>query len=326
MQRRSFLQQAVLLGSGLSDFEKRIPEVLKETKTPGLSIAVVQAGRLAWSRGYGNANPATVFQAASMSKPVFAYAVMKLCERGKITLDTPLTRYTRERFLAGDPRLDRITARHVLSHSSGFQNSRSGDLPLKIHFNPGEKWMYSGEGFAYLQSVVTHLTGKVDRGNCAQFEAGLEVCATNFEAYMKTNVLDPLGMKSSSYSIAAKRADGPAIARYGAMGGLLTTPSDYAKFLIAMMKSPAGIREMFRPQVEVEQAGDYKISWGLGWRIAQSKSATLVGHGGDNPGYHCLSQMNLERKSAFVMMTNSDGGVELLQRLAPALARQVVEN
>jgi len=326
MQRRSFLKQSGLLGSGLADFEKGIPAILRKTSTPGLSIAVVKGGRLAWSRGYGVANEATVFQAASMSKPLFAYAVMKLCERGVMSLDTPLTKYTSERFLAGDPRLEQITARHVLSHTSGFQNTRSGDLPLKIHFKPGEKWMYSGEGFAYLQSVVTHLVGKVDRGNCAQFEAGLEVCATNFEAYMKANVLDPLEMKLSSYSIADKDRQGPGIARYGAMGGLLTTPSDYARFLIAMMKSPASIREMFRPQVEVEQAKDYRISWGLGWRIARSKSATLVGHGGDNPGYHCLSQMNVERKAGFVMMTNSDGKVELLKRLAPELARQVVEN
>ena len=84
---------------------------------------------------------------------------MKLCEKGVMDLDTPLTKYTSERFLEGDPRLDLITARHVLSHTSGFQNWRSEKEPLKIHFKPGEKWSYSGEGYSYLQSVVTHLIG-----------------------------------------------------------------------------------------------------------------------------------------------------------------------
>jgi len=83
-----------------------------------------------------------MFEAASMSKPLFAYAVMKLCEKGVMNLDTPLTKYTPERFLKGDPRLDFITARHVLSHTSGFQNWRSEKEALKIHFTPGEKYLY----------------------------------------------------------------------------------------------------------------------------------------------------------------------------------------
>ena len=78
-----------------------------------------------------------MFEAASMSKPVFAYVVMKLCETGVLNLDTPLTTYTADRFLQDDPRLDLITARHVLSHTSGFQNWRSEQEPLAIHFAPG---------------------------------------------------------------------------------------------------------------------------------------------------------------------------------------------
>ena len=97
-----------------------------------------------------------------------------------------LTTYTSDRFLDGDPRLDRITARHVLAHTSGFQNWRSAKDPLKIHFTPGEKYLYSGEGYSYLQSVVTQLTGRVDRSECATFEADVNVCATDIDAYLKT--------------------------------------------------------------------------------------------------------------------------------------------
>ena len=185
--------------------KQRIPQMMTDTNVPGLSIAVIQGARLVWSRGFGvrdresnvPVDEGTMFEAASMSKPVFAYAVMKLCERGLLGLDTPLTKYTTRRFLKGDPRLDLITARHVLSHTSGFQNTRSQREPLKIHFTPGEKWTYSGEGFAYLQSVVTHLTGRVNPKLCSKYKADLEVCATDFNESMKANLLVPFGMESS---------------------------------------------------------------------------------------------------------------------------------
>ncbi len=95
---------------------------------PGLSIVIIKDAKLAWRRAYdvkdteskAPVDDDTVFEAASMSKPVFAYAVMKLWEKGVINLDTPLTHYASQRVLQGDPRLDLITARQVLSHTSGF--------------------------------------------------------------------------------------------------------------------------------------------------------------------------------------------------------------
>src|ERR687885_690152 len=173
--------------------EQELPRLLTETRIPGFSIAIVRDARLFWHREFGvrragsneRVDRHTVFQAGSVSKTVFAYAVLKLCERGILDLDTPLTRYTSERILENDPRLELITARHVLSHSSGLQNWRSEKEPLKIHFAPGEKYLYSGEGYSYLQSVVTHLTGHVDMAHCATYEAGLKVCATDFDSYMK---------------------------------------------------------------------------------------------------------------------------------------------
>jgi len=152
----------------IADFERLIPKLMEEAIVPGLSIALIKDAKLFWRRGFGVKDSAskepvdndTVFEAASVSKTVFAYAVMKLCEKGVIGLDTSLTRYAPKPFLEGDPRLELITARHVLSHTSGFQNWRSDKELLKIHFTPGEKHMYSGEGYSYLQSVVTHMTGQ----------------------------------------------------------------------------------------------------------------------------------------------------------------------
>ncbi len=188
--------------------EKEIPSLLnRSTATPGAAVALVADARLLWSRGFGvtdrttNApvNADTVFEFASISKTVFAYAVMKACEKGLLNLDTPLTKYTAERFLAGDPRLDLMTARHVLSHTGGFQNWRSTEDPLKILFTPGARWEYSGEGYSYLQSVLTHVAGRVDPNDCKTFHDGLRVCGTDFDGYMRANLFMPFGMTSSGY-------------------------------------------------------------------------------------------------------------------------------
>jgi CubicO group peptidase (beta-lactamase class C family) len=123
----------------------------------------------------------TIFEAASMSKPVFAYAVLKLCEKKVLALDTPLVTYGAPPILEGDPRVKLITARHVLSHSTGFQNWRTESEPLRIHFTPGTQYRYSGEGFAWLQSVVSHVTKQP------------------IEPFMKANLLEPFGMTTNGY-------------------------------------------------------------------------------------------------------------------------------
>jgi len=126
----------------------------------------------------------TVFEAASLSKPVFAYGVLKLVDQGKLDLDTPLNKYLGNNYdVVDDPRINLITARHVLSHTSGFPNWRDNDRTknLLIHFTPGDKWSYSGEGMVYLSKVIEKITG------------------LSLEDFMQQTVLQPLGMTSSSY-------------------------------------------------------------------------------------------------------------------------------
>jgi CubicO group peptidase (beta-lactamase class C family) len=179
---------------------------------------------------------------------VFAYAVVKLHEKGVLDLDTPLTTYISERWIADDPRFDQITARHVLSHTGGLQNWRSTKNPLRMHFAPGSRWLYSGEGYSYLQLVVAHLTGRVSAESCELFD-GVRVCATEIDAFLKANLLRPFGMTSSGYvwdtasrnvAVAHNRDGKPTnrpgatpimAARYGAAGGLSTSATEYARFL-----------------------------------------------------------------------------------------------
>ena len=315
----------------IADLEQRLASLMKAHRVPGVSVAVIRDGRLSERLALGvkdasvkaPVDEATMFEAASMSKPVFAYAVLKLCERGVLDLDTPLTRYTSSRLLPGDPRLDLITARHVLSHTTGLPNWRSTSHPLALAFTPGERWSYSGEGYSYLQSVVTELTKQP------------------IDEYMRRNIFEPFAMTSSGYlwnDVFARKMARPHdkngtpmenkqstpadVARYAAAGALLTTPTDYARFMLEIIAptgpdqfrlKPSTIAEMVRPQVELHDKID--TAWGLGFAIYRMKSGEVIGHGGDNDGFHCLSLMVPGHKTGIVVMTNSEGGALLLNRL-----------
>ena len=281
----------------------------------------------------------TLFEAGSVSKTVFAYAVMKLCEKGVLSLDTPLTQYVSERWITDDPRFEQITARHVLSHQSGLQNWRSAEDPLRIHFDPGTSFQYSGEGYSFLQLVVAHLTGRVSTDSCETLFDGLSVCATEIDSYLKTSLLRPLGMATSGYVWEAGSplvADGhdrdgaptgrsgttPILAaRYGAAGNLSTSAAEYARFLIEILDpkpsdefrlTTASRAEMLRPQVKVDDAS----SWALGWQVLHRDKGDLLSHGGDNPGYKAFVLASAERKSGYVILTNGDNGTEVLGKLA----------
>jgi CubicO group peptidase (beta-lactamase class C family) len=352
MHRRDFLvhSSAMALGLALPRFDARqvveredlaalvdrlkrqVPTWMQEFAVPGVGIAVIDDATIGWRGSFGVRDAATrvavdddtMFEAASMSKPAFAYVVLKLCETGMMDLDVPLTRYTSDRFLDGDARLERITARHVLSHTSGFQNWRSERSPLAIHFTPGERYMYSGEGYNYLQSVVTRLLGQ------------------RFEAFMRERLLAPLGMASSGYvwndtfatrmarphnargePFDNKRSTPEDVARYGAAGALLTTPSDYTRFVITVMNpvrrgthllERQSIDEMLRPHVKLE-GGRYPASWSLGWQIFHNNNRDFLFHGGDNDGFHCYAVASIAGRSGLVVMTNAEGGTQFLAKV-----------
>ena len=233
-----------------------------------------------------------------------------------------------------------MTARHVLSHTGGFQNWRSTKDPLRIHFAPGTQHMYSGEGYSYLQLVVAHLTGEVSTRACETMFDGLEVCATDIDTYVKTNLLHPFGMVSSGYvweerlsrriagphdqqgqPISRPRATPILAARYGAAGGLSTTATEYARFLIEVLDPKpadayrltlASRDEMLRPQVKLNDSS----SWALGWQVLHQKTGDLISHGGDNPGYKAFMLASVARKSGYVIMTNGDNGTEVIGKLA----------
>ena len=312
--------------------DKSLPDLMAKAAVPGLSIALIRDRTTYWVHCFGvrdakSGQPVTeetIFEAASLSKPVFAYGVLKLVDQGKLDLDTPLTKYLSPPYIEGDDRLEKITARYVLSHRTGFPNWRGDGNALTIRFTPGERFSYSGEGFVYLQKVVEKVTGRA------------------LNDYMAEAVFVPLRMKSSSYvwrddydRRTATGHDGDGQTREksrpkeaNAAASLHTTAADYALFVDAVMKGtglkPKTIREMETPQIAVDpectnctDRGPKELSknvfWGLGWGIQETEQGESLWHWGDNGAFKCFVIFYPKRKIGMVLFTNSENGLSIAQ-------------
>jgi CubicO group peptidase (beta-lactamase class C family) len=318
------------------ELERRIPELMRAGDVPGLQIALVRDGKVAWRRAFGVRDASsgapvaddTIFEAASLSKPVFAYAVLRLVDAGTIDLDAPIAKYLPGDYSA-DPRAAKITARNALTHTTGFPNWRSSPRELPMHFAPGERFSYSGEGFEYLQHAVERVTGQT------------------LDEVMRRLVFEPLGMKDSRYSwdprFDGRKATGhdevglpktpvrPAISNAAAT--LETTASDYARFVVALMEgtglSPRLRAEMAKPQVHVDEGCSNCVSkkptgrlskelaWGLGIGVEETDGRVFLWHWGDNgSGFHAFVLAEPAARSAVVIFTNSLGGHGIIPDIA----------
>jgi CubicO group peptidase (beta-lactamase class C family) len=315
--------------------EKLIPQLMTDGGVPGLSVLLIHDNRVFWQHAFGVANAETkqpitadtVFEAASLSKPVFAYGVLKLADAGKLDLDTPLVKYLPGAYVENDERLNKITARMVLSHRTGFPNWRRGDQ-LKINFTPGERFSYSGEGFVYLQKTIEHLTGEP------------------LDQVMRKTVFEPLGMTSSSYVWQAGYESRKAFGHdpFGAVTGrrkpteanaaasLHTTAEDYAKFVTAVMTG-AGLKkqtasEMLTPYVKVQEgcqdcvsnpstgALSQTVSWGLGWGLQHTADGDSFWHWGDsNNDVQAYVVAFPKQKLALMVFTDSGNGHSIIPRI-----------
>jgi len=295
-----------------------IDEAMKRHRVPGLSAAVIQDGVVtgSHSRGLMNVDKGepisadTVFEAASLTKPVYAYMALGLHEQGVLGLDEPLGRYLREPYI-DDERVGRITMRDVLRHTPGFPNWRPKGGELQLKYEPGSRFSYSGEGYKYLQTVVEVVTGLPS------------------EQLVRTRVLKPLGMARSQLvwhddladyfadphasdgSLRSRRAYHEANAAYT----LYTTPLEYARFVLAVLGCAPQftfrldadlVQEMVAPQVRVNPS----CAWGLGWGIDVSDPGDpVIWHWGDDGGYKNLVAASISSASGGVVMTNGDTGL-----------------
>ncbi len=173
-------------------FLTRLPQIMQAFAVPGVGMAVVEAGKVVWCSSFGVSHAltrkpvdaGTVFETASLSKPVFAYLVLQLVDRGEIDLDMPLVRYRRPDYLAKHRWIELVTARDVLRHSSGLPNWRKSPATEELvpMVAPGMRIDYSGEAIFWLQLVVETLTGQ------------------SLDESMQTHLFGPAGMGDSSYT------------------------------------------------------------------------------------------------------------------------------
>lgn len=315
--------------------KKDIPALMEKAGVPGLSIAVIRGGKTAWMETFGVRNAETkmpvandtMFNVGSLSKPVFAYGVLKLVDAGKLKLDEALAPYLPKEMTASDPRFNQITARIVLSHRTGFPNWPGDGQPLVIHFTPGERFSYSGAGMVFLQKAVEKITGKP------------------LNDYMQEAVFVPLGMKHSSYvwnpafentvaighDIGGLPVDLFKADQANAAASFLTTAEDYAIFLDAVLQKkglkPATLRDMEAPQIAVdpecsncvEGTPSGKLSttifWGLGFGIEKTAEGESLWHWGDNGVFKAFFVVRPATKSGVVYMTNSENGLSIARQI-----------
>jgi CubicO group peptidase (beta-lactamase class C family) len=322
--------------------QSELPSLLTQTFVPGATIALIEGGSVAWRGAFGSKNAATgepmtldtVFEAASLSKPVFAYGVMKLVGRGLLDLDKPLVEYIDEASLFeaypptrdGDPRYKKITARHVLTHSTGFPNWFRGNR-MVINFDPGTRFSYSGEAYSFLAAVVAKITGKT------------------FNDFMAETVLTPLGMEDSSYiwldkyekrfsaahDFAGSRVDRRKAARPTPGASLYTTASDYAKFLVAVLSgrdlTESAWKSMLSPQIDVHaQVGNNNkvLDWGLGIGLHRTEKGLGFWHWGDNGEFQAYFEVLPAEKRGLIIFLNGVNG-QAVSRAVTKLALGLIQ-
>lgn len=312
--------------------KKRIPEMMDSAGVPGVSVGIVKNGKLFWSKNFGLSNAYTkkpvtsntVFEAASLSKPMFAFIVMNLVEKGLINLDKPLTEYVSkdsiERFFLyhkiTDNRFYKITARMCLSHSAGLPNGRYGYV--SIAFEPATDMSYSGEGMAYLQFVVEHLTKK------------------NLEDLAKEYIFEPLQMKHSSFiwnteifanNISDSHGNGGQAVVFArqswqpkASYSLITNGEDYAKFLEALLSQkilkPETYNQMWEVQSKAKTSFLTPMTWGLGFGLYETDLGRAFFHWGDMGTIKAYVVGIPQQKSGLVLFTNSANGLLMAENLA----------
>nr|WP_321236745.1 serine hydrolase [uncultured Psychroserpens sp.] len=290
---------------------------------PGVSLAIIKDGKIVYHKTYGYKNTVTekavddntLFEAASITKPVFAFAVCRLVEKKIIDLDRPLYTYLPFEDIAHDERYKLITARHVLTHQTGFPNWAwmNPDRKIDIKFTPGTSYGYSGEGFEYLKRVVTKITGK-DIETILREEVLIPLSLKNTyfseNDYLKTHV------SNGHYGRFPTKADLPK--EPGMASTMHTEAKSFASFALGLLErkglKPDTYKEMFTIHTtrdsEIPKEG-WEEYFGLGIAMEKTPFGPTFGHGGNNGDFRCKFKIYSELNAGFIIFTNNHRGHNL---------------
>ncbi|MEM9361938.1 MAG: serine hydrolase domain-containing protein [Bacteroidota bacterium] len=307
-----------------------LKEQVEKFNIPGMTIAFINNGKIVHHNNFGYANlqdsirvyDKTIFEGASISKPIFSYFVMKYVEEEKIDLDRPLYNYLAYPDIAKDDRYRKITARMVLSHRSGFPNWRSDhpDNKLFIQFEPGTDYFYSGEGYQYLAKVLKHIERTNWDGLEKQFQSKVAIPLgmkhTTFiqNDYIKNNKAEPYDENGKWIS---PERDFDSIFRYQfrAPASIHSESLDFSKWLIALMDKKglkeSSFKELFKVHSYVDEFNGIKVDYTLGFFKPRLPLTNVYLHGGNNYGFTSFFAIDPDKKWGFVLFTNSEFGEKL---------------
>ena len=353
----TLLSQSSIAPEAFDALAKEINEIVKKTKAVGVSVAVIHNYEIAWTKGFGvtkvgtkdSITDETIFQAASISKPITALMVMNKVQAGKISLtenvdkqliswQIPPNDFTGTAF---------VTVRQLLSHTAGVANSvyhvagyRQGDAlpnvveslngrkpaandPVKVVMAPGSKFSYSNCGYWILQALLE------------------DVDKQAFENIAEAEVLKPLSMNHSTFRLPSEKTkygsvaaghlkenkpieDNYYVIRPLSSGGLWSTPTDLARFLIEMQKSRTGeSNKIINKDNAVLMTTPVMAQYGLGFsNEIRGTGVKFFGHDGHNMGYICSMLGSLDGGFGLVIMTNSENGWKAVNKIKKIIGRK----
>ena len=305
------------------------PELLAHRMTcrgvPGCSVALLQGGQVTHSAVSGAAGAApvtegTLFECASLTKPLFAVLALQLADEGLLTLDGSVPARLGGEPWSQDPDFAKITPRHILSHSSGLPDWHSRPMPML--FAPGTAYSYSGQGYYLLQHLAEKITGQ----SLPELFAGHAF--TPFQMHRSAVLWTP-GV-GSAISLGFDAEGNPCRVRDcvdltgnapepNAAWSLYSNAADYARFISGLLCSRGGLREdTYHQMGSVQSIADDDIAWGLGVGLIR-KEPSVRWHWGDNDGFKSLALWDQQTGDGLVVTTNSDNGLSLCFDLAAEL-------
>ncbi len=334
-------QTAAAMKDDRAEIDAHAAEWLKESDVPSVAVAYIEDRKVAWSAVYGEQSPGvaatekTLYNVASLTKPITAETILRLASQRKLSLDESMSQIWVDPDIKDDPYSKLLTPRLCLSHQTGFANWRrmTGGV-LKIRWKPGTQTGYSGEGYNYVGAFAERKL------------------ARPFDELAQEMVLDPVGMKDTSYTAKDWYAGRLAVphgpngekpidsvaTKWNAADLLRTTIGDYAKFVVSVMRNEgltAAIaaeratitRDMVKPE-DLEKlchaAGEpgqctATAGMGLGWEVDIMNRVKILDHGGSDWGVKTSVMFVPSQGIGVVVFTNGDNGTQVIRKVMKAL-------
>lgn len=316
--------------SHIAAIDDTLKDVIANQGVNTAAIAVIKGGTLAWTGYYGEQAPGvlasarTQFNVASVTKTVSAETILRLVDKGALSLDESMAPYWVDPDIRDDPRHTRLTPRMALTHTTGFPNWRffREDYKLALEHDPGTTYGYSGEGLQYVAKYAEIKLGK------------------NFEELVLENVFEPLGIKHASFSARAANFKNIAVAitedgetpkpycmpgnkycvgegEYSAAGNMVISLEEYATFLISVMNGEGYSADLIKDRNRVQVTRPVKYcdeeapgcpkaqGYGLGWVVVDEAKDKILWHGGSDWSAVTTAYFYQESKDGIIIFLNA---------------------